>query len=102
MEEGERSRHELLDQLAHRRRADDVSGGVGFDAAVAGRRLDSPDLAVGIVSKPAQLTAHQHVPTALSDLAGRGFPHHARSLARILEALDQRLDDRLTVPMRAA
>ena len=41
-----------------------------------------------------QLAAHQHLAAALLDLARGRFPHHARALARILEALDQRLDDR--------
>ena len=71
-----------------------MAGRVGLAAAVGGRHLDAPDLLVGIIGERLQLAAHQHLAAAPRDLARRGFPHHAGTFARILEALDQGLDDR--------
>src|SRR5262249_18261090 len=89
-------------ELALRRGAD--AGPRGVDLAPAGDRrdLDGPEPAIGVIGEPAQLAAHQDRAAALGDLARRGLPHHAGAAARILEALDQRLDDGLSGGARAA
>jgi hypothetical protein len=51
-----------------------------------------------VVSERLQLTPLEHLAAALLNLARCGFPHHAGALARILEALDQRLNDGFSRP----
>ena len=67
---------------------------VGLAAAVGAGNLDGPELSRAVVGELAQVAALQHLAAALLDLARGRFPHHARALARVLEALDQRLDHR--------
>src|ERR1700691_3078798 len=72
---------------------------VAFTRAARGRDLDVPKLAVVIEFEPYQLASHQDTAAKRRDLARRRVPHHARSLARILEALDQRLDGVAAAPV---
>ena len=62
--------------------------------AVGGDDVDAPQPAGRVIGEPPHVAAHQHPPAARHDLARRRLPHHAGALARILEALDQRLHHR--------
>src|SRR5437588_372693 len=68
---------------------------VSLTSAVSQRNLDVPKLSSMVIGKFLQLAAFQHLSAALLDLARGGFPHHAGTAARILEAFDQCLDYRL-------
>ena len=81
-------------QLAHRRRADDMARGVGLALAVRVATLDAPELA-GPRHRRARRSSRpiSTWPPRARILRRGGVPHHAGALARIAEALDQRLDD---------
>ena len=54
---------------------------------------DAPELVDLIISEFDQFATHQNSAAALPDPGCGGFPHHAGTLARILERPDQRLHD---------
>src|SRR6516225_6085009 len=62
--------------------------------AVDRRYVDRPDFTVRIKRERNELAAHQDLSAALANLARGCLPHHARTFARVFEALDQGLDDR--------
>ena len=65
--------------------------GVDRDRRAVVRRMDDPAARGGVEPQRAQRMAHQHAVAALDDAVARRLPHHARSLAGIAEAFQQRL-----------
>ena len=93
VQERDRASARFCDQLAHRRRTHHVARREMSRVCrrpVATRCARVSDVVIGELD---ELAAHQHSAAALLDLARRRVPHHAGAPARIVEGLDQGLDD---------
>ena len=91
------------EEVADRRRGDDVLRGKGVQAPVAAARRHPISPAGRIVGDFDGLQAELHGTAPLPDPGRRRLPHHAGTPPRIAEALDQRGDElvrRLAAPAR--
>ena len=83
---------QAVDELLHRRGADDVFGHDLLEAAVRADVVDDPAV-VGVVAVQADdLAAHLEVPAEGLHLLGARLPEHPRPEPRVAEGANQRLD----------
>ena len=96
-----RFRGERMYEFADRRRRNDVTRRERHRLARFFTRRDRPQPLLVVVAECRETRSHVDFATLRTRFARRGVPHHARTLARVLEALDQRLDDFAVVGRRA-
>ena len=69
-----------------------MARGKELPLVVRGDRRDGPALGIGVPAQAVEPGAHMDLAAALFHAARGRLPHHARTLAGILERLDERLD----------